>query len=175
MKDYTITVKRNNQKICSVGGCNMNYDNVIWWQLNKLVEIVQSGFETKDDLISKIENGTEYFHEDNDLPNNDAPILNLDSKTIEVPFIPVYRPEEVSKEECCIDLKIRDGEYYSVYDDDEEYKMEKVEFDDVELLRKRTMSFDEFAKVSAFIDKLIVSGETDFVLNNRLIIRFNCI
>lgn len=173
MKDYTIAIKKNNEIICTVGGNNMDYDNVIWWQLSKLLEIVEKGFNSKDELASVIESETEYFELTDDA--NESAILDLDNKTISLPTFPLFNLEEVCPEECCISLKIKDDQYYAVYEDGQEYLMENVEFDDVKLLKKENVSLEEFKKISNFVDKLIINGETDYLLNHKHVIRFNCI
>ena len=172
MYDYTIRIKKDNRTICAIGANHLQYDNVIWWQLAKLVKIVSGGFATVEQLAKMIEDGTEYFHQAAEYADSD-PVLDLDSETIDMPWFPVYKQEEVCPEECCISLKIKDGKYYSVYEDGEEYLMNNVEFDDADLLKKRTVSLKEFKKVCDFVDRIIMNDETDFVLNKELIIRFN--
>ena len=52
--------------------------------------------------------------------------------------------------------------------------MPKVAFDDVELLRKQMATLQGFKKVCDFVNELVDKyNDTDFVLNNELIIRFN--
>ena len=172
MNDYNLTIKKNNQVMCTVGGHNVNYDNYLWWQLEKLINIVESGFDSKEDLISKIESNTEYFRE-SDEEYEDNPVLDLDNMTIDMPVFPVYKQEEVSPEECCINLKTIDGELYADYGDDEVYLMDHVSFDDVSLLTKKNVSIEEFKKVCRFVSSIIEDDKTDFVLNESLIIRFN--
>lgn len=172
MYDYTIKIKKDNKIICAVGGHLISYDNILWWQLDKLVKIATSPFKTKRELLKRIESETEYFREAKTFYKKD-PVLDLDNMTIDMPYFPLYKPEEVCPEDCCISLKIKDGKYYAVYEETDEYPMEYVEFDDVALLKKKRATLNEFQKVCDFVNTIIKSDETDFVLNNELIIRFN--
>ena len=174
MFDYTIKIKKDNKIICVFGSKNMaGYDNVQWWQLDKLASVVLSGFENKDDLVKKVEESSEYLCLSNEV-FDDSAVLDLDNNTITMPYFPVYKPEEVSPEVCCIKLRKDEDNYYAVYEDGEEYLMPKVEFDNVELLKKQTVTLSEFKKVCDFVNGLIDEyNDTDFVLNNTLIIRLN--
>ena len=175
MFDYTIKIKKENKIVCAFGSKNMNSDNVQWWQLDKLVNIATNGFIDQADLIKKVEEGTEYFHFAEE-PFDDSALLDLDNGTITMPYFPLYKPEEVCPEECCISLRKHGDDYYSVYEDGEEYIMPKVEFDEVNLLTKKVVTLAEFKKVCAFVNGLIDEyNDTDFVLNNEWIIRFNFI
>lgn len=172
--DHTIQIKKDNKIICAFGSKYMaGYDNVQWCQLDKLVEIVKKGFTNKEELVKNVEAGTEYFHY-TEKAFDDNVILDLDNNTITVPYFPIYSPEEVSPEMCCINLRKDGDDYYSIYEDNEEYLMPKVEFSDVELLRKQVVSLSEFKKICNFVNSLINQyNDTDFVLNNTWIIRFN--
>ena len=174
MFDYTIKIKKDDKIICVFGSKNMaGYDNVQWWQLDKLVSVVLSGFENNEGLVKKVEELTEYFHLA-DEAFEDSAVLDLDNNTITMPYFPVYKPEEVSPEMCCIKLRKDGDNYYAVYEDGEEYLMPKVEFDDVKLLKKQTATLSEFKKVCDFVNGLVDEyNDTDFVLNNELVIRFN--
>lgn len=172
--DYTIKIEKNNKVICAFGSKNMaGYDNVQWWQLTKLVTILKNGFDGKDDLINKVEEGTDYFH-NTENPYEDCEIIDLDNNTIDMPYFPLFDPSEVSHDECGIDLRIDGDKYYAVYEDGEEYEMPHVIFNRVDLLKAKKVSLDEFLLVAKFVNDLIDKyNDTDFVLNNELIIRFN--
>lgn len=176
MFDYTIKIKKNNKIICVFGSKHMaGYDNVQWWQLDKLVRIVKEGFIDKNDLISKIVEGTEYFSSSEE-SYEDSPIIDLDNDTIDMPYFPIFKPTEVCKEDCCIDLRIDGDKYYAVYGDGEEYEMPHITFNCVDLLKATKLSLDEFLIVSKFVIDLVEKyNDTDFVLNEELIIRFNFI
>ena len=175
MLDKTIQIKKDNQIICVLGSkYTLGYDNFIWVELFKLVNIVKEGFNSVSELINRIESNTRFVNMEG---ASDAELaLDLDSSTIDMPLFPIYKPGEVNKENCCIDLKIKDGKYYSVYEDDEEYEMEYVTFDGEELLFTKNASIDNFLKVANFVIELINKyNDTDYVLNNKYIIRFNFI
>lgn len=174
MNDYTIKIIKNGKAICAFGGHNMNYDNVLWWQLSELLKILKEGFNSKKELVEKVEQETDYFREDNDYDET-TPEIDLDNQTISLPFFPIYKLNEVSKENCCIDLEKNNDEFYAVYDEDEKYKLEKVLFRNLELLKKNRVSFEEFKLISSFVDELLSKGETDYLLNNKFVVRFNCI
>ena len=172
MYEYLISIKNNNKIICTVGANNLEYDNVLWWQLEKLIKIVKEGFNSKEDLLSRIENKCEYFHRTKTSKNCNV-LIDLDKGIMNKPFFPVYKPEEVSKENCCIDLKIKDGKHYAVYEE-EEFPMEYISFKKPELLNKKEVTLDECLEITEFVSSLLNPSEiTDYVLNNESIIRFN--
>ena len=174
MFDHTIVIKKDNKILCAFGSKNMaGYDNVHWWVLEKLVGIISNGFTSVEALIKNIEETTVYLHPTTE-PYGDSDVIDLDNNTLTMPYFPLYNPEEVSKENCCIDLRKEGDDYYSIYEDGEGFLMPHVQFDDVELLRKSVVSIDEFKKVANFVNGLIDEyNDTDFVLNNTFIIRFN--
>ena len=173
MLDKTIQIKKDNHIICTLGSKNiLGYDNFIWCQLGLLVNIINRGFKNVEDLFKEIEEKTYFVKMENE---GEAELtLDLDNLTIDMPYFSIYKPSEVNKENCCIGLKKVDDEYYSIYEDDEEYLMNKVTFNDINLLNKKKVTLDEFSKIEEFVDGLIEEyNDTDFVLNNELIIRFN--
>lgn len=174
MFDHTIVIKKDNKILCAFGSRNMAcYDNVHWWVLKELVEIISNDFTSVKELIENVEIKTEYLHFTNEY-YDDSDVVDLDNNTLTMPYFPLYKPEEVSMDECCIDLR-RDGDnYYAIYEGGQEYLMPHVQFDDVELLRNKVLSIEKFKKVADFVLNLIEKyNDTDFVLNNTLIIRFN--
>ena len=173
MYEYQVTIKNNNKIICTVGANSIDYDNILWWQLAKLVRTVKKGFSSKEELLNKIENETEYFHRTRSNSKSNITI-DLDKNTMNKPYFPLYQPEEVCPEVCCISLKTKNGKYYAVYEDECENEMPNVSFNKVNLLNKPVVTLDEFLTISEFVDSLVYTGEnTDYVLNNELIIRFN--
>lgn len=171
--DFVVSIKKDNKVFCKLGGKHTAYDDIMWWQLEKLVKILEEGFESKEDLVEKVESETEYLHLTCDEYDADCEI-DLDNQTVVLPFIPLYRPEDVCKEECCIDLKVIDGKYYAVYDVDDEYPMTYVYFEKEELLDKKNVSMNEFKEITTFINNIINEyNDTDFVLNDKFILRFN--
>ena len=173
MFDYIINIKKNGRIICSFGSKNMvGYDNVQWWQLDKLVSICNFGFNDVKSLINQVESETEYFHFVKEPISNDS-TLDLDNETIEMPSFPIYKKEDANPNECCISLKEINGQIYADYGDEELYLMKHVSFDNVDLLMKRTVTLNEFKKVCNFVDALLSTEDTDFVLNNNYVIRLN--
>lgn len=169
--DYIISIKKENKIICALGLRKADSDNFVFDQLGELVRLVKAGFASKEELVNKA-NASTSFIEANEY-NYCQGTLDLDNNTIGKPFFPVYEIDEVCPEECCISLR-RDGDnYYAIYEDGIENLMEHVSFSDVGLLRKDIVTLDEFLKISNFVRELTKDGETDFVLNNKLIIRFN--
>ena len=173
MRNYTVQIKNNNNIICTFGANGyVDYDNVIWWQLNKLVKTIKQGFASKEDLINKVEQNCEYFVAVEDTDDNNI-VINLAGNMMNKPFVPVYEFDEVNPKTCCIDL-LRDGNnFYSVYEDGKRYLMEHVTFKKTHLFAKEQVTFDEFVELSDFFIKLTANDESDFVLNNQSVLRFN--
>ena len=104
----------------------------------------------------------------------DVLTIDLDANTVDMPLFPLYKFEEVEPDMCCISLKLKDGKYYSVYEDGEEYEMYYVTFDRVDLLKAKKLTIDEMMIVINFVNELVDKyNDTDFILNNELVIRFN--
>ncbi len=171
MYDYIIKITKEKKIICALGLANADSDNYLYDQLDELVRIVKRGFENKEQLLSDVYKTTNFEEVKEFDCSND--VLDLDNHTIRKPFFPLYEINEVTPEECCISLRVNGKDYYSIYEDGSEYLMEHVAFDDVDLLRKEIVTLDEFLKISNFVKEITKDGETDFVLNDKLIIRFN--
>jgi DNA modification methylase len=88
--------------------------------------------------------------------------------------MPIYK-EDVFNEvwEGRATLRNENGKYYIVYSE-EEWALENIEFENVGLLYKQILTFDEFNIVNEFYSKLMES-DNEYLLNNNLIIKFNCI
>ena len=174
MSNYTVKIIKNNQTIITLAANqNIDYDNYLWWQLSKLVKVLKNGFTSKEDLVSKIEKNVEHFQPSKESDYSNL-IIDLDNNEMDKPLVPLYRFEDVNQNNCCIDLLKEDNQYFAVYEDGSKYQMQNVNFDCV-LLNKEKVTLDEFIKVADFIDSLVIEDETDYVLNNQLVMRFNCI
>ncbi len=90
------------------------------------------------------------------------------------PVVPLYKFDQVKPEECCVSL-LRDGDdFYAIYDESEEsILMRKVSFEKLDLLSKKEVTLDQFIEISDFINILTENDESDYVLNNQLVLRFN--
>ena len=167
-----IQIKKENKIICVLNGRYvMDYDNFQWSELALLVNVARKGFKDKEEFLKNLEEAGSRFYEV-EAGSSDSPILDLDTNTFILLSFPIYKFEEVNKDNCCIDLLKKDDRYYAVYED-EEVLMNYVSFDK-DLLTKTTMTFDELSKVNDFVNSLLDTGYTDFVLNNECVIRLNC-
>ena len=162
--DYVLNVYKDNNFIFGIAGSHMNYDNVLWWQLEKVINIVNN-IKNENELVDCITKNTEYFNIVLDKEYIGEPILNLTNKTIDIKNINVYDFKDVTYTNVGRDLKIINDEYYICYDN-ELFLVDNVNFDE-ELLLKKTLTFDEFFKVSTFFQDLQKDYETDFILNNN--------
>ena len=172
MSKYTIQIKTNIQNICTLAANeNINYDNILWWQLNVLALTLKDKLFSHQDLLKRIEAACPYFKGIDSADHYDI-VINLDTNTMNKPNVPLYRFDEVNQKECGIDLLIEVDNYFAVYEDGQKLPMKKVEFD-VDLLRKEIVTIDEFIEISGFIDELTKEDESDFILNNQLVLRFN--
>ena len=173
--DYVLNVYKNEEFLFAIGGKHMNYDNVIWWQLEELLKVVKSNKGSKEELLKEIQSKATYFRFVFDKVYEGEPSIDIEREVIDMPYMPLYEFEEVDGIDCIIKLVKKEDGYYAEYDDGEQFKMEYVEFEE-ELLRKERVSFEEFLKVSNFMNSIQdLENDTDFILNNKLVLRLNSI
>lgn len=173
MIPYIVKIIKNQQSITLSADGNIDYDNYLWSALYKLVKVLKEGFVSKEELSIKLSNDHSFFslYEENSYSNL---VIDLDHNLMDMPIIPIYEFNEVNPAECCIAIKNINDKFYAVYEDGSEYQMANVNFDDVSLLRKKQVTIDEFLKVSSFIASIIKTpDDSDFILNNELVMRFN--
>ena len=171
MSTYTVQIKKQNTIITFNANSNINYDNILWWELSKLVKILKKEFTSNEDLIQEIENNSGYFKmgtaDHTDL------VIDLDQNTMDKPMVPLYKFDEVNPANCCIALRKEGNNYFAIYDEDEQYLMNKVSFAKLALLNKDQVTLDEFIEIADFINTLTENDESDYVLNDQLVLRFN--
>ncbi len=169
----TIQIKKENKIICVLSSRYvMGYDNFQWSELALLIEVASKGFNSKEELLSNLENAqSRFFEVDSDA--SEGLVLDLDDNSITLPNFPIYQLSEVNKENCCIDLAKRDGHYYAVYEN-EEIEMPNISFDKEYLLYKHKISFEEFDEINCLVDSLLGIGYSDYILNNNSVVRLNC-
>ncbi len=169
----TIQIKKENKIVCTLDSRYViGYDNFQWSELALLIKVASEGFKNKNELIKNLNESESRFYE-TETSGCVCLALDLDYNTISIPSFPLYQFAEVNKNNCCIDLLKKGNRYYAVYED-EELPMNNVNFEDADLLKKNKVTFKEFNKINNFMENLLRSGETDFVLNNSCVIRLNC-
>ena len=160
-----INIKKENKIIMTVGlRYTLGYDNFQWGRLAEIIDALEKGTINKLDYLNVLSSdGAECVEA----------IIDLDNKTItNIPSFPLFDFEEVNKDNCCIDLLRREDGFYAQYEDEEVY-MSDVVFNE-DLLRKTTYTFDDIKKISNFVTDLTENGGlTDFILNNKCVIRLN--
>lgn len=171
MSYYTVKIIKNKQTLLLLAAndtiCD---DNFLWWKLGELVDLCQNNKLSIKEIAQKTK---VFFELQNDNQTIFDVVVDLDSQTITKPFFPIYNFEEVNPETCCISLVKKGDTYYSKYDDGSEYEMKNVDFDCEDLLHKKIVSLSDFKKISEFVISITEGNETDFVLNNHCVIRFN--
>ena len=173
--DYILNVYKNGKFLFAIGGKHMAYDNVIWWQLEELVKVVKEYKGSNIELLKEIQSNAVYFAFVLDEVYEGEPIIDVEKQIIDMPYVPLYEFEEVNGVDCPIKLVEKEDGYYGDYEDGDLYKMEYVEFDE-ELFRKGRVSFEEFLKVADFMNSIQdLENDTDFILNNKKVLRLNCI
>ena len=173
--DYILNVYKDGEFLFAVGGNYMDYDNVIWWQLEELVKVVRSNNSSKEKLLEDIQDKAFYFKYVLNEVEEHSPSIDIKKEFIDMHWMPIYEFEDVCQDECCIDLVKIDDKYFAKYCDDNLYPMPNVEFDE-KLLRKTRVSFDEFLKISNFMNSIQdLENDTDFILNNSKVLRLNSI
>lgn len=166
--DYILNVFRNKEFLFAIGRKHMNYDNVIWWQLEELINVVSENENTpKEELVNKIQNKCVYFQFVMNEEQTGEPVLDLSNKTIEINHMNLYNLDDVTYSEVGRNLIQIEEELKIKYECDEEIFDLKYVESDLELLSKKIMTFDEALKVSKFINGLIETYESDFIVNNE--------
>lgn len=166
--DYILNVFRNKEFLFAIGGKHMNYDNVIWWQLDKVINIVESGCYSKEQLIDSIVNNTEYFKIILNEECSFGDKLDITNKTIVKPCLQLFALDEVNYKNCSRELLKIDNKYFiKIEDDDDMYDVCHKEFD-IRLLMKKEISFEEYKIISKFIDDLLNEYQNDIIINNEL-------
>ena len=177
--DYILNVYEDDKFLFAIGGSHMNYDNVIWWQLEELISVVENYKDySKDELIKEITARASYFKliKCGENEYKDEPKIDIGKRIIEKPYVPIFNNFDEVCEETPINkiIKKEDG-YYSEYDVGDQYKMSHVEFD-TSLLYSTIVTFEEFLKIAKFIISIQdLENDTDFILNNSLVLRLNSI
>lgn len=174
--DYAINVYYGEKYICSlVAKYAGGYDNVIWWQLDKLIKEYQDSKVSKELFETTIDTVTEYFHYvSEDLSKIEDFKIDFLNKTVSLPTHPIYSYEEF--ENCWGDvLKFinEDGKDYIIYEETHKYPLRHVEFDE-EILMKEIVTFDEFKMIEEFYSRLM-DDDQEFILNGNKILKFNMI
>ena len=174
MNDYTIKIRKNGKIICALGGENMNYDNVLWLELSKLLSIVKKGFQNKNELLDIVASQTDYLKETYTFDDTDG-VIDLDLQTIDIPQISFFKLDEVSQNDCFIELEKKNGKYYAIYEGGEKFPVFDLLLDEPKLLTERTLTFNDFEKLSYLIETLVNIGENDVVVNNNYLLRLSYI
>lgn len=175
--DFIINVYYGEKFICSLGANHTGgYDNVVWWKLEELIKTYEDKELTRELFEKTIDHLPVNLCL---LPNEDQPeyyadVIDFKNKVVSMPTMPIYK-EDIFNEvwEGRATLRNENGKYYIVYSE-EEWALENIEFENVGLLYKQILTFDEFNIVNEFYSKLMES-DNEYLLNNNLIIKFNCI
>ena len=168
-----INIKKETKTIMTIGmKYVMGYDNYQWQKLEDIITLLEKG-----ESLEK-ENSIYILGEESNKYTNVT--IDLDNKTItNIPSFPTFDFEEVNKDNCCIDLLKKEDGYYAYYDDEgEEIYMPHVSYNDEALLRRKngTYTFKEIKNINNLVNTLITKEElTDYILNERCVIRLNII
>lgn len=165
--DYVLNVYKGNEFMFAIGGKHMNYDNVIWYELEKLTNVVENYNElNKEELLKNIQSKCEYFTIVMDSEYKDGCSLNITDKTIIVDHLQLYDLNEVTFYNCGRELVKTDNNYFVKYEGfDELFDVDYINYD-LELLQKKTLTFDEFKEVSSLINGLIDDNKIDVIVND---------
>ena len=92
--------------------------------------------------------------------------LNITDKTIIVDHLQLYDLNEVTFYNCGRELVKTDNNYFVKYEGfDELFDVDYINYD-LELLQKKTLTFDEFKEVSSLINGLIDDNKIDVIVND---------
>ena len=166
--DFALNIYKGNEFVVAIGGKHMSYDNVIWWQLDKVINIIESSFLTKEELIELIINNTEYFDIILDEECTFGNKLDITNKTIVKPCLQLFDLNEVCYKNCSRELMKIDNRYFIKIDGDNDiYDIYHKDFD-ISLLTKEEISFEEYKIISKFIDDSLNECQTDIIINNEI-------
>ena len=166
--DYVLNIYKENEFLFAIGGRHMNYDNVIWWQLGKLIKVVKNGKElSTEELIKNIQAEAEYFVTVLDHPHDQGSVMDIAKETINVPHLQLYSFEDAIFYNCGRELVKENGVLMVKYEAcDEVFDVDYAEFD-LSLLQKEVLTFDEFNVIASFIDDLLHQDKVDVIINNE--------
>ena len=172
--DYTLNIYNNGTYICTLGANHLYYDNFIWWKLSELIKAYENQEISKESLDKAFETiGFFYVIDEDDAQKYATDYIDFTKKVISLPDVPLFEFDDV-EDNTPIKVVNRNGQYFALYDDDEEYPMSHVEFNDMDLLFKKVVTFKEFEKIANFmmdIQDEHPENDTDFILNNTYVLR----
>ena len=176
--DYVLNVYFKDEFICSLGGKNMNYDNVIWYELSDLIDSYKDKNITREFMVETISKISDYFNVlDNENAIENEPAIDFTNQTLDKPMFMIYEFDEVSSFECGFDLIKKDDAYFTKYD--EEFVLPIISITgDEELLNKKKVSFDELMEIVNFVNDIYsekTDYDKDFILNNNKVLVLNII
>lgn len=175
MSYYNFKITNGEEEIVMLSAHEPFYDNVIYWQLAKLIDVVSQGVEDTRMLLSRVYSNTDYFNLSS-IDDEPEVVIDLKTKTLTNPStIYLYKNvEELSKDYPC-DVTYREeaGRAYAKWEGDEEYEIKKVFFEDETLFTKKVLTFDELKLLDTFIGYLLDIGDSEFILPSGSIIRLN--
>lgn len=174
--DYILDVYYNDKLIIKLGAkyCG-GYDNVVWYELKKLIDALKNKEITKAIVLDYINSNETYFIECTDDSYINSDKIDFTNQLITTPTKPIYSKEEfIDVWDGYVELLDINGKYHTKYDDDCIYPLKEIEYADVDLLMKDELSFDEFDKIYQFYDYLQDIGE-EFYLNKSKFLKFNII
>lgn len=174
--DYVLDVYYGEQYIMTLAARHCaDYDNVVWYEVKKLIDTLKNKEITKENILSFINNNETYFKECTDDCYTRKEKIDFKNQTITIPTKPIYSIDEFNDVwEGFAQLVEVDNKLYVKYDDEEVYPLKNITFEDESLLLKDVITFDEFNILYEFYDKL-QDEDNEYLLNNHKIIKFNII
>ena len=172
--DSLLEIYYGDEFICMLGSENCtSYDNVLWYEYKKLLDQIKDKDFSKEMFINYIdkEDGC-FFTVNMKSVLYVRPIIDFKKKIISLPKCLVYK--NIEEFNSIWEGKVRylkKGNDYFVEYDYGTFELKKVYFDDVELLTKEFLTFEEFYKVFEFYDSII--DEYEVVLNDDKFIKFS--
>lgn len=175
--DYTLNIYNNGTYICTLGANHVNYDNFIWWKLSELIKAYENQEISKENLDKAFETiGFFYVIDEDDAEKYATDYIDFAKKVISLPDVPLFDFDCV-EDNTPIKVIKHNNQYFSLYEGDEqEYPMSNVEFEDMDLLFKKVVTFKEFDQIANFMMNIQdehPENDTDFILNNTYVLRLN--
>lgn len=174
MNEIDFKIQNGSEDIAMLSAHNVDYDNVSYWQVAKLINVIEQGIDDIRMFISRVYSDTDYFRLST-LDSDPDVVIDIEAETVTNFFgTSIYSNiKELSEDYPVEDVAYREenGKAYAKWKYDNEYEIKKVYFDQEELFTKKVLTFDEVKKLDTFIGYLLDMGDLEYILPSGSIIR----
>ena len=177
MSQTIFKIQDGSEDIAMLSANQVDWDNVSYWQVAKLINVIEQGTDDFRMFISRVYSDTDYFRL-SILDSDPDVVIDIEAETVTNFFdTAIYSNIKELSEDYPEDVVYReeDGKAYAKWYGEDEYEIKKVYFDQEELFTKKVLTFDEVKKLDTFIGYLLDMGDIEYILPSGSIIRLNSI